>query len=199
VTWHVASPGRWCQWRTGWPFSTPSMAMAWWSVCTGRSRMLYVHVARVRRGTPIYRGCYWAYVPHPRRILRYLQRFTGSSWTAPACARPTTCRRAAATHEAAVLCGGGQHTTGSLSQRGVRVCAGWRPAEAAGGPICRPLPGGLQGSEDLHHPGGQRQEIVSVDRLKPHTGSGPLTPAEAASRGRPPKMSAAPSIQPASS
>ena len=46
---------------------------------------------------------------------------------------------------------------------------------------------------------GQRQEIVSVDRLKPHTGSGPLTPAEAASRGRPPKMSAAPSIQPASS
>ncbi len=46
---------------------------------------------------------------------------------------------------------------------------------------------------------GQRQEIVSVDRLKPHTGSGPITPAEAASRGRPPKMSAAPSIQPASS
>jgi hypothetical protein len=46
---------------------------------------------------------------------------------------------------------------------------------------------------------GQRQEIVSVDRLKPHTGSGPLTPAEAASRGRPPKMSATPSIQPAPS
>jgi hypothetical protein len=41
---------------------------------------------------------------------------------------------------------------------------------------------------------GQRQEIVSVDRLKPHTGSGPLTLAEAASRGRPPKMSAAPFI-----
>jgi hypothetical protein len=31
---------------------------------------------------------------------------------------------------------------------------------------------------------GQRQEIVSVNRLKPHTGSGPITPAEAASRGR---------------
>jgi hypothetical protein len=46
---------------------------------------------------------------------------------------------------------------------------------------------------------GQRQEIVSVDRLKPHTGLGPVSPAEAASRGRPPKMSAAPSIQPASS
>ncbi len=46
---------------------------------------------------------------------------------------------------------------------------------------------------------GQRQEIVSVDRLKPHTGLGPVSLAEAASRGRPPKMPAAPSIQPASS
>ncbi len=46
---------------------------------------------------------------------------------------------------------------------------------------------------------GQRQEIVSVDWLKPHTGLGPVSPAEATSRGRPPKMPAAPSIQPASS
>ncbi len=46
---------------------------------------------------------------------------------------------------------------------------------------------------------GQRQEIVSVDRLKPHTGLGPVSPAEAASRGRPPRMQAAPSVQPASS
>jgi hypothetical protein len=46
---------------------------------------------------------------------------------------------------------------------------------------------------------GQRQEIVSVDRLKPHTGLGPVSPAEDASRGRPPMMPAAPSIQPASS
>ena len=46
---------------------------------------------------------------------------------------------------------------------------------------------------------GQWQEIVSVDRLKPHTGLGPVSPAEATSRGRPPKMPAAPSIQPASS
>ena len=46
---------------------------------------------------------------------------------------------------------------------------------------------------------GQRQEIVSVDRLKPHTGPDPITPTEAASRGRPPTMPAAPSIQPASS
>jgi hypothetical protein len=45
---------------------------------------------------------------------------------------------------------------------------------------------------------GQRQEIVSVDVLKPHTGLGPVAPAEAPSPSRPPKMLAAPSIQPAS-
>jgi hypothetical protein len=54
----------------------------------------------------------------------------------------------------AVRCSGGQHTAGSLSQGGARVSAGWRPAEAAGGPICRPLPGGFQGCQDLYHPGG---------------------------------------------
>ncbi len=46
---------------------------------------------------------------------------------------------------------------------------------------------------------GQRQEIVSGDRLKPHAGLGPVSPAEAASRGRPPRMPAAPSVQPAPS
>jgi hypothetical protein len=46
---------------------------------------------------------------------------------------------------------------------------------------------------------GQRQEIVSVDRLKPHTSLGPVSPAEAASRGCPPRMPAAPSVQPAPS
>jgi hypothetical protein len=35
---------------------------------------------------------------------------------------------------------------------------------------------------------GQRQEIVSVDFLKAHTGLGPVSPAEAASRGRPPTL-----------
>ena len=114
-------------------------ATAWLSVCTGSSRMPYVHVVRVPRGTPIFHGCCWAYVPHLRRILRYLQRSwslghpTGSSWTAPARASSSTCRRAAATYEAAVLCGGGQHSAGSLSQGGVRVRAGWRPAD-----LCHP-------------------------------------------------------------
>jgi hypothetical protein len=46
---------------------------------------------------------------------------------------------------------------------------------------------------------GQWQEIVSVDRLKPHTGLGPVSPAEADSCGRPPRMPAAPSVQHASS
>ncbi len=46
---------------------------------------------------------------------------------------------------------------------------------------------------------GQQQEIVSVDRLKPHTGLGPVSLAEAASRGRTPKMPAPPSVQPSPS
>jgi hypothetical protein len=46
---------------------------------------------------------------------------------------------------------------------------------------------------------GQRQEIVSVDRLKPHYGLGPVSPAEAAPRCPPPRMPAAPSVQPAPS
>ena len=41
---------------------------------------------------------------------------------------------------------------------------------------------------------GQRQEIISVDRLKAHIGSILVSPAEAASRGRPPKKSVTPSI-----
>jgi hypothetical protein len=121
---------------------------------------------------------------------------TGSSWTAPARARSSTCGRAAASHEAAVLCGGGQHSAGSLSQGGARVHAGWRPAKAAGGPICLVV---SKGAKTFTIQVGQRQEIVSVDRLKPHTGLGPVSPAEAASRDQPPKMPAAPSIQPASS
>jgi len=52
----------------------PQIATAWWSACTGRSRMPYVHVVRVLRGIPTFRGCCWAYVLHPRRILQYLQR-----------------------------------------------------------------------------------------------------------------------------
>jgi hypothetical protein len=79
---------------------------------------------------------------------------TRTARTTPARARSSTCGRAATSYEASFLCGSGQHTAGSFSQGGARVCACWRPAEAVGGPICRPLIGGLQGSQDLHHPGG---------------------------------------------
>jgi hypothetical protein len=43
---------------------------------------------------------------------------------------------------------------------------------------------------------GQRQEVISVDRLKAHTGLSPVFPAEAVSRSCPPKKPAASSIQP---
>jgi hypothetical protein len=124
---------------------------------------------------------------------------TGSSWTAPARAISSTCGRATASHEAAVLCGGGQHTAGSLSQGGAHVRAGWRPAEAAGSPYAGPYLVVSKGAKTFTIQVGQRQEIASVDRLKPHTGLGPVSPAEAASRGRPPRLPAAPSVQPASS
>jgi hypothetical protein len=41
---------------------------------------------------------------------------------------------------------------------------------------------------------GTRNEVVSVDRLKPHTGLGPVVPASPPPRGRPPSAS---SVQPA--
>ncbi len=79
---------------------------------------------------------------------------------------------------------------------GTRVHACWWPAEATAGPICRPVPGGLQGAKTFTIQVGQRQEIVLVDRLD-YTGLGPVSPAEAASRGRPPRIPAAPSVPPA--
>ncbi len=118
---------------------------------------------------------------------------TGSSWTAPARARSSTCGRATASHEAAALCGGGQNTAGSLSQGGTRVRACWQPAEAS------PYLVVSKGAKTFTIQVGQRQEIVSVDRLKPHTGLGPISLAEAASRSRHPRILAAPSVQPASS
>jgi hypothetical protein len=147
------------------PRPTTHRATAWWSACTGSSRMPYVHVVRALRGTPISHGCCWAYVPpkEDSAVSSVAGHWdtTGSSWTAPAHARSSTCRRSAASNEAAVLCGGGQLSAGSLSQGGAHVLEDGPPAEATGGPICRPLPGGLQGSQDLHHPGGP----VAGDRV----------------------------------
>ncbi len=46
---------------------------------------------------------------------------------------------------------------------------------------------------------GQRQEIISVNRLNAHTGSSLVSPAMAASHGRTPKKPASPTIQSATS
>ena len=46
---------------------------------------------------------------------------------------------------------------------------------------------------------GSMTEVVSVDRLKAHTGPAPVAVAEATSRGRPKKKTATPSVQPAPS
>jgi hypothetical protein len=70
-------------------------------------------------------------------------------------------------------------------------------------PLAAPYPGPYlvvsKGAKTFTIQVGQGQEIVSVDRLKPHTGLGPVSPAEASSRGCPPRMPAAPSVQPAPS
>ncbi len=121
---------------------------------------------------------------------------TGSSWKAPARAKSSTCERAAASH---VLCGGGQHSAAHLAQaEHVYVPVGGQQKPLAA-PYAGPYLVLSKGAKTFTIQVGQWQEIVSVDRLKPHTGLGPVSPAEAASRGRPPKMSAAPSILPASS
>jgi hypothetical protein len=121
---------------------------------------------------------------------------TGSSWTAPARARSSTCRRVAASHEAAAAANSPPAHLARAEHVYVRVGGQQRPWAA---PYAGPYLVVSKGAKTFTIQVGQRKEVVSVDRLKPHTGPGPITPAEAASCGRPPKMPAAPSIQPASS
>jgi hypothetical protein len=79
----------------------------------------------------------------------------------------------------------------------VRVCGQQRLLAA---PYAGPYLVVSKGAKTFTIHVGQRLEIISVDRrLKAHTGLGPVSPAEAASRGRPPNMPAAPSVQPAPS
>ncbi len=91
---------------------------------------------------------------------------THPPWPATAHAGSSTCWRAAAGHEAGVLCGRSQHAADTP------VRANWRPAEAPGGPICWHLPGGLQGGQDVYHPGG------------PEAGDSLCGPPEGPHRGR---------------
>jgi hypothetical protein len=76
----------------------------------------------------------------------------------------------------------------------VRVGGQQRPLAA---PYAGPYLVVSKGSKTFTIQVGQRQKVISVDRLKAHTGFSPVSPAEAASRSRPPKMPAAPSVQPA--
>jgi hypothetical protein len=124
---------------------------------------------------------------------------THTSWPAATRTRSSMCQRAAATHTASILCRSHQHTAHSPIPGRTRLCACWRSAETSGGPICWPIPGGLQGAKTFTIQVSQRQEVISVDRFKAHTGLSLVSPAEAASCGRPPKKPAATSIQPAPS
>ncbi len=64
-------------------------------------------------------------------------------------------------------------------------------------PSARPYQVVAKGRKTFTIQVGQRQEIISVDRLKAHTGSSPVSPAAAISRGRLPKKQALPSYDPA--
>jgi hypothetical protein len=159
-----------------------------------KDALRYVHVGRALHGTPIFQGCCWAYVPPPRRILQYLHRSwsLGHHWffldnVPPPPTRPLSYAAAANTPPAHLA---------KAEYMYVQVGGQQKPLAA---PYAGPFLVLSKGAKTFTIQVGQRQEIVSVDRLKPHTGLGPVSPAVAASRGRPPKMPAAPSIQPASS
>jgi hypothetical protein len=94
-------------------------------------------------------------------------------------------------------CSSHQHTAGSPSPGGACLRACWRPAEASGGPLCRPIPGVLQGGKTFTIQVGQRQEIISVDGLRADTGYNPVSPAKAISQGCPSKKPATPPVHPA--
>jgi hypothetical protein len=83
---------------------------------------------------------------------------THPPWPATARAGSSTFRNASAAPSASILRDSRQHTSGTFSPHGY---ASSRPAEASGGPICGPLPGGLQGSKNFHHPGGPKDRHFS--------------------------------------
>jgi hypothetical protein len=124
---------------------------------------------------------------------------TGSSWIAPARARSSTCGRATASHEAAALAAAANTQPAHLVRaEHVYVRVGGQQKQLAA-PFAGPYLVVSKGVKTFTIQVGQRQEIVSVDWLKPHTGLGPVSPAMAVSCGHPPRMPATPSVQPASS
>ncbi len=76
------------------------------------------------------------------------------------------------------------------------VCEIWWPTEAVGGPYAGLYQMVAKGAKTFNIQVGQRQEIISVDCLKAHFGSSPVSPVEAASLSSPLKKPATPRIQP---
>ncbi len=170
---------------------------AWLCACTGSLKLPYEHVERV-----IFHGCCWAYVPHLQdSAVSSAELVTGTPLVLPGQllhvpdpprvdvppppTRPLS--YAAAANTPLAYLARAEHVY-------VRVGGQQKPLAA---PYAGPYLVVSKGAKTFTIQVGQ--EIVSVDRLKPHTGLGSVSPAEAPSRSRPPRMPAAPSIQPASS
>jgi hypothetical protein len=120
------------------PQLTALRAMRWLSACTGRSRMLYVHMVRVPRGTLILSG-QLLHVPDPPR-----------DDVPPPPTRPA--------YYAVVINTPPVHLA-KADHVYLRVGGQQKPLVA---PCDGPYPGGLQGGQDFHYPGGPK----AGDRLR---------------------------------
>ncbi len=196
------SPARALASSTCSPRPTIHRATTWWSACTGSSRMLRargagpawhshlpwvllglratpkedsaVSSAELVTGTPLVLPGQLLHVPDPPRVDMPPPPTRPLSYAAAANTPPSHLARA-------------EHVY-------VRVGGQQKPLAA---PYAGPYLVVSRVAKTFTIQVGQRQKIESVDRLKPHTGLGPVS--RPTSRGRPPKLPAAPSIQPASS
>jgi hypothetical protein len=112
-----------------------------------------------------------------------------TSWLATSHTQSSTCRRATTTHEASILCLSYRHIASSPSQGGTRSCACWRLGKPLAAPYASPCLVVSKGAKTFTVQVDQRQ-VISVGRLKAHTGLSPVSPAEAISRSCPPKKPA---------
>jgi hypothetical protein len=102
-----------------------------------------------------------AFVLHRRRIglshqQSWLMGHHSSSQTSYCMCRILCVLTCCCRHGASILRCSRQPAAGTLSPVGSCVSGCWQPADASGGPICRPLRGGLQGDQDFHHTGGPK-------------------------------------------
>ena len=162
-----------------------------------------MHVGWALRSTPIFHGCCWAYAPKEDSAVSSAELVTGTPLVLPGQllhvpdpprvdvppppTRPISYAAAANTPPAHLA--QAEHVY-------VHVGGQQRPLAAPYAVLYLVV---SKGAKTFTIQVGQRQEIMWVDRLKAHTGLGPVSPAEAASCGRPPRMPAAPTVQPAPS